>query len=1309
MGRRGLSLLGLCAAATISPSCHQELDTTREAGPKGTLGDDIYGVLCDRLGASSLTEDVTGESYHAICHFNSKGVYGDAIATKYLPAAKGAKSKEMRRLGIAKMEMLAKRRGELIRALNASFPDIEIDNVKTQKTGDEIGYHDALMALTQALTPLYEGSPFGKKAEPLMPASTRALGRMLGALEESPEATQALSRMWGRKGYRPLESALGAIRSALAYPNLRNLTKTSVALLGPDGAASPELQQMLNVVKSELETSIPVVAPLPTYTVDPTTAQPNRPMTNSEAMAKALMRSVDNGDSALAASPDEIPRYIVARDRRGFVWPAGALTGPLPAPFVDNNADGFADVDAAGRFIDASGIAINLDPPFFVPGVSLGATDPFGRPEALPYTYVDTSRTVARSLGFHMVPMLDATQYASADDPAPWLSEHETMMYALAGAYTLYGPREQAVFDYSSNTIVGAGSSCDTCVPYLRFRGEDSPIPSLVHALGQVLADPDSDAILLSMIDLMENHEQVVARVMGAALRLREIAKAHDDLAAQGVEQKAELAYEVPIWDEMAAVIEQITQQPELTRKLLEALADDTIVSPFGGSKHMGETLAKFMKFRDEMVYNPQNLNGPTLNLTVGNGSVADPQTPVERTPPLKAGNNRSCFQRSIQTIRDAAGVTACNKSGAYASIDLGWISVSWPLFGTYDECELFQFDDLAIFYLRSILPPAHPKRSFLVINDSTLNGIIDIGASIGLDPNDLFQQSSGITGMTLQPDPPALNRLVFFGADSDQWSMPDRDTLLQGSNTDDFVSSLIEPVASAVCPKVNGLNKCSNRDDVLRLIDGASSYGGVAKKGIFLWERFGFYDYLRPVVRAFANATCNDAETSCDVANDDGEQAFVSLINILNAHWPGKEHGSECNTTGNQASNARYCSEAGVNNYEPILVDSFESDLIPALHELAIATTQLSKITVARGPKAGQVMTGAEVMELITKIMFDSKYAKSVGMVDRKGIPSTAWVDGRPQAQLTVYTLFADALHAMDKRWDDACIGASDVGACQSDVAARKAQWKQARSQMVDEFLGVEGEGPNAHFRNKGLVRTTLSVLRTLREQLNANCPNRELGTTCTWAKADLGKKVEEVLSGPLFAAMMDLQEGLRADPAARRELQAFLSYMLGACNAPSPPSFCPQNLALSGDPLAATMASMVDILQVLSNDDNLAPIFNAVANVATPESDAHPGMADTTIKALTALTEDKYDPYHALDVMLPRLVTPIDGGASPSPIEIFIDTIADVHRIDASSQEPLSPDDYTTILRSVREFLTSETRGMEQFYYIVQNRPRE
>jgi hypothetical protein len=67
------------AAALLASACHQGLDTTRRAPPAATLGDDIFGVLCDRLGAGVLAEDTSGASYHDVCHYDDDGVYADQV------------------------------------------------------------------------------------------------------------------------------------------------------------------------------------------------------------------------------------------------------------------------------------------------------------------------------------------------------------------------------------------------------------------------------------------------------------------------------------------------------------------------------------------------------------------------------------------------------------------------------------------------------------------------------------------------------------------------------------------------------------------------------------------------------------------------------------------------------------------------------------------------------------------------------------------------------------------------------------------------------------------------------------------------------------------------------------------------------------------------------------------------------------------------------------------------------------------------------------------------------------------------------
>jgi hypothetical protein len=80
-------------------------------------------------------------------------------------------------------------------------------------------------------------------------------------------------------------------------------------------------------------------------------------------------------------------------------------------------------------------------------------------------------------------------------------------------------------------------------------------------------------------------------------------------------------------------------------------------------------------------------------------------------------------------------------------------------------------------------------------------------------------------------------------------------------------------------------------------------------------------------------------------------------------------------------------------------------------------------------------------------------------------------------------------------------------------------------------------------------------------------------------------------------------------------------------------------------------------------------------------------------------------------LDHILANLVSPIaDGGPEAlSPLEIIIDSIADIHRLDPSQAEPLSSNDYAQIMGTVRDFLTDKNRGLEQLYDIINNRQRK
>ncbi len=1262
-GLRAARFLGLAGAVAWAGGCGDEFDTTTPSGPTATLGDDLYGLFCDRLGADVLQEDMTGASYHALCHYDADGVYADEVDTTYLPPTSGEASAEARRIALAKMHALARRRGDLVRAFNATFPDIEIDDPSTEDPTDTVNLQTAMMAFSQRLAALYESNPYDPslEPEPLAPKTTRSLGDVFEAVGVSLDAKAMLTRMWARRGYRPSNVGLGAMRSTLAYPDLRDFTTSAVGLLGPLGPANPELRQLLAVLKQKMATMTPETSGLPPLGYSGP-AQPNRPRTTIEALREIMLTE----DERFAPYADVPPRYIAVRDRRGYAVPT-----TLTSTFFDGDGDGLADVDGFGRFIDASGAAVQIDTPFSIPGQpTFGSFDEFGRATSEPYVYVDTSRTPAASLSTVLTPLLDATEYADPADPNAFMSEYETLMYALAGMNVLFGPREEAEYDFEADQVVPVGTGCATCMRYSRFRGEDSPLVDLVYATGQIIGDKDSDVLLLGLIDLAENHEPELARLIAAALRVKEISDDHDALAGQGQVLPAGLAYENPIWDEAAQPLSRIASEPRLLTNLLGALADPVVVSSIGGSGHMGETLSLFASTLDEMTYDPTDINGPALNLTDGGFSVADPNNLVDTNAP-RNGKNRSILERTVQLIYDASGARACNKDGAVVNANVLGISLEWPLFGDpYGQCALFEINDLAAFYFGAVLDPAHPKKAQFTLKDGALNDLMDALGFIS-SPDEMFEASSGLTGMTTHPSYQALNRLVYFGASSDVYpNMPDHDSLNQGSRTDEFIFGLMEPVGTSVCPNV----LCATQSDTLRIR---------TRNSMFAWERGGFLEYMRPVITAFANVACSEDVSICDLGDIRGERMFLDLAEVFWRHYPGPDHGDYCSESLSK-SDRKYCSGAGLNRYEPIIDKAMRTDLIPALHEFAVAVHDVSQVTIERGPLAGQTLSGAQILEITTKILLSQDYSAQTGLKDRHGIKTAQWTDGTVQSQVTPFNIMTDALHQMDTAFDAV-----------EDGELRKAQWKRARSQIVDVLLATEGSGPNTRFKIHGIMPLLGTVLRLAREQVNAHCPDREAGSGCNWAKVELANNLSEALSSPFTAAVVDLTEKVRQDPKARRALERYLTHILEDVG--------------SGEELQGTLASMVDAMQVLADDEKLVPIMKAASIALEPEK----GAADTTLQVLQALTSDSYDPYHVMDKVLANLVTPMtgpEGQPELSPMEVFMDVIAEVHRADPTDPyAPLDPSDYGYIMDVMREFMLSQSRGLEQIYAIVRKRKRQ
>ena len=1324
--RRVLSVSALGTVVLVS-ACSNDFDTSRQPAPRGTLGEEMYGIVCDRVGAQALHEDMTGDSFNAVCHKSDGGKYGDKVDQTKLPAlADGAvdrdgkpvplaKQQADRAYAIGRIEALAKHRADLIAALDATMPDIKVA-VKDNKNADpklsckapqasgERRFHDELSDMLGRFQNLYNDGT--------IPQSTESLARIMNAFKASPDAQASWARFDARQGYRPIEVALGAARPIVAYPNLRDLSNATLSLLSADskpydiepkrdaqgnripipGDAYPQFSKLLEVAHEELRNATPdaAVQPLPVPLRDPSGRLAlARPRTNLETLQELFYAQ----DPAFGGGNS---RYIVRRDPRGYVALAG---GAVPPPFVDKDGDKLPDVDPLGRFVTSDN---SIAPtPFFAPGAAFGNRDAAGRPLTAPtqllYGYIDTSHTFTASLMSDMKALVnpDASQ------------KHETLMDALSGAHVLFGTRDgsnktskqyapnPALVDDWKLTHPGEAPPPDldqapVVVQYDAFHADTSALLDLVYALGQVLGDKNGDVTLQLVRELLVNHTADLARMTGDGLYAKGLADKHVE---------AKIPAKSVLWDDMIDVAVQIAQEPALLGDVMRALAADDAVP-------LGTIFSSFMQFNDRISYDRNNLNGPAWNFA--KNSPTDMSTPVDRSKP-DAGANRSAFQRFLQAIHDTNGVTACNKAGAVVharGIPL-LNTLDLPLGGgSYKECEVFKIENLAKFYLDSIVGVGSIYFRPAVLR----NGILGIGAATV----DVIQQSSGLEGFwdppgskTFRPTPRWLNRLVFFDLAGDS-------TTPSGPNyiTNHFLSDLQGPnIGTAACPeriiddpdptaadassdgKVHGLRACADGDWIFQR----------DKDATFVWEDFGFYKAITPLVSTFAAHKREDL--------------FIALMEVLHKHWADdKGAPSDCKLGYDKNGQPKNCTKDGAVTYEPLLGEIFASDIMPALHQLTktLGAMQIPQCTAADPTSHACTTTanvdGITVLANATTAMLDPAPAKALNLKDRKGNVTALRNDGTTNAQVTPIYLVLQALNAIDAQF-------ASYAAQNPQDAGRQAQWKSARSQLVDQFLDVSAKNTTTQtFKNTAMIKFAPVLIDVLRAQLGARCPQSFTApfTRCAWARDDVTKQMSNVIAGPTFAATVDLGDAVRKSDAARAQLELLLTYLLDA--------------ASQNDALAAVLASADDIVQLLRDDTNLVPFYKVLAEAAATSLTDKNGvvvrksLVDANFALLakisgkaydkdgtTELCSSELDPNQILTVALQRLVTPMtgpDGKPTQTPLEVILDVIADVNRAGAgtaSATDKLGPSDYANIADNVSDFLLDKERGLEQFYEIV------
>ncbi len=624
------ALLGCLAAAACTDIA------PRNPPPRGSLGEELYGVVCDRVGGQSLHEDLTGASFRSICH-KVGGSFGMQVDQSQLPALVDgqpdisgkpvplATQKAQRGYGIARLERLAADRDRLVAALDAGFPDIQVP-VKDIGSGDTPqscnaapggtmgSLHTELANLLSRFTALY--------GDGTLPRSTEALGGLVSTYNKSADpntgAQVSWARMNAREGYRPAGIALGALRPVLAYPNLRGLTNDVLRLLSPDsdpynpapphdsagnrmpvpGAAYSQMAQLSAALAFEFSNEVdapvpsPLVLSLTHDAMDGGRSVLNRPRTDLE-----LLTSIFFAEDPSFASGLTSPAYVVRRDPRGFVAVAPAGSTAVPAPFVDEG-DGLPAIDpVTGQFRTTGGGP--APSPFFAPGATDtptrdGALRALGASGAQLYGYVNTAQTFESRFVAHLRGVVSGKSLVDSNPT----DNHETLMNMLAGAYVLFGARGAATKAYGSQSLQYSG-----------FKPVHAPMGDLIYALGQILADPTADATLAFSSALMKSNPNDVARVVGDALWAKDQSNA---------DTSAKLPAKSTFWDEMIDVLVAISQDtspssdPNGKRLLEDILTAFAQPASLGLSKAVASQAANV----DVFSYDRKNLNGPAVNVT---------------------------------------------------------------------------------------------------------------------------------------------------------------------------------------------------------------------------------------------------------------------------------------------------------------------------------------------------------------------------------------------------------------------------------------------------------------------------------------------------------------------------------------------------------------------------------------------------------------------------------------------------------------------------------------------------------------------